>query len=267
MTAAESVFHVVKKGETLYGIALSYKVSVAELMSANKILDAKTVQPGTKLLIPQPATAAIPNSPVTTTAPEKTVYIVKKGDTLYGIARQFNTSVEVINTMNALGSSAIFQGQKLQVPAPAASVQKPIVKTTPATVPVVTVVTASKPVSGTPAVKASIGLWPCAGELSYIQGKLSGVSIKAKSAASMSAVRSGIVISAGPFLTFENVVFVQAADGLIYVYGGFFSMRVKAGDSVRKGTELGTLAVDTSTGYFFVFKGSETIDPSKAPRD
>ncbi len=251
--SAEPVYHIVKKGETLYGIAHTYKISVEELMAANKIRDAKTIQPGVKLLIPQPqsSASALP-------LPESIQYTVKTGDTIYSISRQFNTSVETISKMNSLGSTSIKPGQKLTVPSLPGSGKPPSPLTKPDPVPAAI----------GPSTIVSTNQWPCAGELYYLQGRLSGVSIKAKSAASLIAVRAGTVISAGPFLTLNNVVFVQANDGLMYVYGGFISMRVKAGDAVRKGTELGSLASDgESTAYFFVFKGSTTIDPAKAPRD
>jgi len=271
--AAEPVYHIVKKGETLYGIARVYSVSVEELMKANKIRDAKAVLPGTKLLVPQAAVPAAVPAPGTAPAadsPNPIQYIVKKGDTLYSISRQFGTSVEVINKMNSLGSSSIKPGMKLLLPGlastekpPETVIQKPVIKP-----PVVTPIPEHVAVSSRPSATVSGAEWPCAGELSYLQGKLSGVSIKAKGATSLIAVRAGTVISAGPFLTWNNVVFVQAGDGLIYVYGGFLSMRVKAGDAVRKGTELGILSSDQfGTAYFFVFKGSSTIDPAKAPRD
>ncbi|WP_079506384.1 LysM peptidoglycan-binding domain-containing protein [Mesobacillus jeotgali] len=43
-------------------------------------------------------------------------YTVKKGDTLYSLAKQYDTSVEMLKEVNALSSDFIITGQKLEVP-------------------------------------------------------------------------------------------------------------------------------------------------------
>ena len=48
---------------------------------------------------------------------EPRVYIVKKGDSLYKIALQFNTTVESIMSLNNLTSTNLDVGQKLIIPA------------------------------------------------------------------------------------------------------------------------------------------------------
>lgn len=44
------------------------------------------------------------------------VYTVKKGDTLFSLARQFDTSVELLQEVNTLSSDVIQTGQQLEVP-------------------------------------------------------------------------------------------------------------------------------------------------------
>ena len=44
-------------------------------------------------------------------------YIVKRGDTLSGIASQFNVSVNDLMLVNGLTSYLIFEGQQLNIPA------------------------------------------------------------------------------------------------------------------------------------------------------
>ena len=46
---------------------------------------------------------------------ESLTYIVKKGDTLYGIAKQFNTTVELIQESNGLEKPIIRPGKKLKI--------------------------------------------------------------------------------------------------------------------------------------------------------
>ena len=49
-------------------------------------------------------------------APGTTYYRVKRGDTLFGIARLFDTTVEKIKSLNRLRSNAIRPGTRLKVP-------------------------------------------------------------------------------------------------------------------------------------------------------
>jgi LysM repeat protein len=44
------------------------------------------------------------------------VYVVQPTDTLWGLSRRFNTSVEAIMKANNLKSSTIIDGQKLKIP-------------------------------------------------------------------------------------------------------------------------------------------------------
>ena len=44
-----------------------------------------------------------------------TAYTVKNGDTLYSIARKYNTSVDSIKTKNNLTSNTLSIGQKLRI--------------------------------------------------------------------------------------------------------------------------------------------------------
>lgn len=278
--AADPLVHTVAKGETLYGIARRYDVSVDALMKANEIRDATRVVAGMRLSIPGVET---PGTATATPAPEAAprAHTVKKGETLFGIARTYGLTVDAIARENGLSGSSIRVGQSLRLPAPPATkvasdtaqVTKPAEKpdarpaAKPAETPPETLLPV-KPSEPIPVAAQAAKAWPVQGAVSQLQGKLRGVSIAAKPSAPILAVRSGTVVSAGPFRGFDLVAFVQAPDGLVYVYGGATALGVKVGDSVRKGSSLGRLSSDESpSAYFFVFKGADTIDPTKAPRD
>jgi LysM repeat protein len=262
--AADPLVHVVAKGETLYSIARKYDISVDSLATTNTISDPSKLFVGMKLSIPlkpgeTPVKAPLPVPTVTPAASVKTIeYVVKKGDTLYGIAKAHGVSVDAIVKSSGISGKDIKPGQKLRIPGGTAA---SLVTVTPAS---------TLPASTAPAASATASsvLWPVRGPVIYLKGKLKGVSIASGGASGIQAIRSGTVISAGPFRGFGQVAFVQAADGLVYVYGGASELSVRLGDTVRKGSIIGrTGSEKDASAYFFAFKGADTIDPDSVPRD
>ena len=112
--SSQTASHEVQKGETLYSISRKYGISVGELCSENNISTSAVIKTGQKLKIPTQNSSETKN----TQKIEKTdTYIVKKGDTLYGIAKRFGISVETLTILNKMsGSNTIKVGQVLTVP-------------------------------------------------------------------------------------------------------------------------------------------------------
>ena len=95
--------YIVKKGDTLYKIANNYNISVNELKKINN-LTSDTLSIGEQLLVP-----IIDES-------DYTIYIVKKGDSLYSIAQKYNTTVDSIKKLNNLASNLLSINQQLKIP-------------------------------------------------------------------------------------------------------------------------------------------------------
>lgn len=100
--------YVVKKGDTLYSIARKYNTSVDNLKSINNIT---TDSLAIGQIIKLPSTSDVASD----------TYIVKKGDSLYSIARTYNTSVDKLKEINNLTSNALAIGQVLKLPSSNAS--------------------------------------------------------------------------------------------------------------------------------------------------
>ena len=98
--------YIVKRGDTLYGISNQFGVSVTELASLNKV-DASSLQVGQTLLIPAKSG---------TNPDNMFLYTVKKGDTLYGIAKLYNISTDEIKKLNYLTNNDIYVGQVIRIP-------------------------------------------------------------------------------------------------------------------------------------------------------
>ena len=98
--------YVVKRGDTLWGISNQYGVSVTELASLNGV-NADTLQVGQSLIIPAKSGSNPDNM---------FLYTVKKGDTLYSIARVYGVNVNSIKNLNYLTSNNLYIGQVLRIP-------------------------------------------------------------------------------------------------------------------------------------------------------
>ncbi len=92
----------VVSGDTLYSIAKKYNTSVSEIKKLNN-LTSDILSIGQVLKIPE-------------SEQNYFNYIVKNKDTLYSIAKKYNTSVSEIKTLNNLTSDILSIGQVLKIP-------------------------------------------------------------------------------------------------------------------------------------------------------
>lgn len=113
VSAAQGTWHVVKKGETLYGIAKNYGISFADLKSSNPVLLSNpNVKVGQKLSIP--GTKLNTSSTGTKTVAAK-VHTITKGETLYAVCKKYGVSITEIKAWNKLSDLNVKPGQRLIV--------------------------------------------------------------------------------------------------------------------------------------------------------
>ncbi len=98
--------YTVKAGDTLYGISNQFGVSVTELARLNNV-KADTLRVGQILRIPTNS-GTNPNTMF--------MYTVKSGDSLYSIARKYNTTVNDLKDLNNLTTNNLSIGQILRIP-------------------------------------------------------------------------------------------------------------------------------------------------------
>ncbi|MDX9709827.1 MAG: LysM peptidoglycan-binding domain-containing protein [Trichloromonas sp.] len=126
--ANSSSTYKVKQGDTLSGIAQKTKLSVAELKRLNK-LSSNNLKLGQVLVVSNKAAA--PTEKAATVKMQTLTHKVKKGDTLYEIAKKTKTSVAELKRLNNLPGNNLKVGQVLVVGAKRVTVEKAVVANAP----------------------------------------------------------------------------------------------------------------------------------------
>ncbi|WP_035054104.1 muramidase family protein [Carnobacterium pleistocenium] len=110
INTTSSTSYVVKSGDTLSAISAKYGVSIANLKEANK-LTSDTIFVGQKLVVK--TTTTVSNATTTTSTTNSKKHNVVSGDSLWGIAQEYDMSVSELKAVNYLKSDVIFVGQSL----------------------------------------------------------------------------------------------------------------------------------------------------------
>lgn len=96
------VNYLVKKGDTLMGIARKYGIELTTLLARNNLTNTDVIKVGSVLIIPVPA---------------ERVYVVKPKETLWRIAKRYGVAIEVLMDLNGItDQTKINQGQALILP-------------------------------------------------------------------------------------------------------------------------------------------------------
>lgn len=105
----EENIYIVKKGDSLYSIANKYNTTVEELKRINN-LTSNILSIGQILKLPSDKVSDVENE-------ENTIsYTVQKGDSLYSIARKYDTTIDRIKDINNLTTNLLSIGQVLLIP-------------------------------------------------------------------------------------------------------------------------------------------------------
>lgn len=102
-------YYVVQKGDSLWSISSKLGVSVSDIKKINN-LSSNNLSIGQVLIIPSK------KSDDEESNADENIYVVKKGDSLWLIAKNHNTSVDEIKRLNNLSSNTLSIGQRLKIP-------------------------------------------------------------------------------------------------------------------------------------------------------
>lgn len=238
VTLAVSTY-VVRPGDALSSIASRYRISLDTLISMNGIRDARRIQAGTRLRVPNISGI---------------VHVVARGESVGSVAARYGVGTTAILDANDLGSSVIRPGQSLFIPGARMSA------------------TELKKALG------ELVAWPVRGGISsgfgYRPNPFTGIrqfhnaiDIVAPEGTPVRAAMDGRVADTGYNAIYGNYVILTHPDGYQTLYAHLSKVAVKRGASLRQGAALGAVG---STGYstgphlhFSVFKRGSAVDPLK----
>jgi murein DD-endopeptidase MepM/ murein hydrolase activator NlpD len=231
--------YTVQAGDTLSGIAQRLGLSMDTLISFNGLQDARALQVGSKLVLPNASGLK---------------YRVRRGDSLEEVARRFGVALNDLLDWNSLESSLIVPGQELFVPGARLSEQE------------------------LNRVLGRLFILPARGRLTSRFGMRSdpftgvsrfhnGLDLAGPIGTPVLAAMSGKVSMVGFNPNYGRYVILSHAEGFQTLYGHLDSFQVRRGAHVRQGEPIGTLGNSGySTGshlHFSIFLRGEPVDPSR----
>ncbi len=195
---------------------------------------------------------SLPEIPVKkiTEKPKGSYHKVKKGQTLWFIAKAYGVSVEeVIAANNIPNGAAIEVGQLVLIPGAKESKEMATVHTTDEN-------------------KDEFS-WPINGKIiSYFkdhrgEGFNKGVDIEANEGDTIKAVREGQVVLADYMSEYHQTVMIDHGDGFISVYAKNRKLLVNVGDHVLKGDFIAEVGSEAGKSFlhFEIRKGKEAMNP------
>ena len=107
-----SITYTVQRGNTLSQIAQAYGVTVAQIVQTNNIPNPNLIFPGQKIRITTSNNNVL--NPLRQSNSNYTTYVIRPGDTLFGISRRFGVSVRYLVRLNKIyNQNLIYPGRVL----------------------------------------------------------------------------------------------------------------------------------------------------------
>ena len=101
------VVYRVRRGDSIYTIAKKYGITQRSIRRTNNLRSSR-LRIGQRLVLVIPPRA-------NTQPPGKNVHVVRRGETLFSIAKKYSTSVSKIRIINNLRTTRISIGQRLKI--------------------------------------------------------------------------------------------------------------------------------------------------------
>jgi murein DD-endopeptidase MepM/ murein hydrolase activator NlpD len=253
--------HLVVSGDTLYGIARTYGVRPSEIVSLNGLSSPEAIRIGQRLALPGGATGSDKVRVASTNNPET-----------FGGTKVLGTvpakASRVAAHEPAPATIAVARAEEpVKGPAAPAMPSVPVSKSAP-TVDAAAVDEATDP----PSANGTSFRWPVRGRIISGFGskpngeKNDGINLAVPEGTSVKAAETGTVIYAGNELEgFGNLVLIRHANGWVSAYAHNSAIKVKRGDTVRRGQTVATAGASGSVSspqvHFELRKGAKPVNP------
>jgi murein DD-endopeptidase MepM/ murein hydrolase activator NlpD len=224
--------YTVRPGDTLWDIARTHKVELAALLKANTISNANMIHPGQQLRIPGHSGSV--------------THIVKKGDTYWGLSREYGVTVADLKAANpGLEPRRLLPGSSVLIPGAHKDRQL---------------------TSRSDLVLA----WPVQGKISSVFGSRwggyhYGLDIAAPTGTVITAARAGRVSESGWKGSYGQVIVLDHGAGLTTLYAHASRCLVHKGQWVTKGQPIARVgSTGRSTGphlHFEVRVNDNPVNP------
>lgn len=244
------VTYIVQPGDTISGISEKFGVSLDTLRWQNNLKSIEAIKPGQKLEVP----------PVT-----GIVYKVKRGDTIYSIAKKYEVDAQAIvnwpfNTFSDDEAFSLAVGQLIVVPdgvMPDEQLWDPTAR----------IAQRATPDAGTVSPTGQF-IWPAAGGITqYFRWYHPALDIANKAAPDVLAADSGTVVAAGMLDNwgYGIRVIIDHGNGYQTLYAHLQAVYVQPGQTVSRGNAIGRMgSTGRSTGthlHFEVRQNGVAQDP------
>ncbi len=231
---------IVRRGDTVYGIARRTGVSLRQLVQLNGLRPPYLLHPGDRLRLPA-----------------RQRHRVRRGETLYRIANRYDVPIRELVAVNGLKPPYVIRpGQELVIPTGRGEAMA---------------VAGAGRLPAPPPSSGGFG-WPVIGRIIATFGpkpgglRNDGVNIAAPRGAPVRATDSGVVAYAGDGIrAFGKLILIRHGNGWVSAYAHNDELLVHRGDVVRRGQIIARVGqtglVDTPQLHFELRRGKRPVDP------
>jgi murein DD-endopeptidase MepM/ murein hydrolase activator NlpD len=258
--------YTVKKGDSLYGLAIQMKVPFAELQQVNGIADVRKVRPGAVLKVPSSALATLPSGAQPSVATATVEPAIKVPPA--AVAKEVQATVQTTTRPVLLnGDKSVAAVEPAQSDAGTSGAGGAAPTTPVEKGPQV----AAAGQAGT-AVAGKLR-WPAKGKVIGSFGPRpdgthnDGVNLSVPLGTDVHAAEGGTIAYAGSELKgYGNLILVRHDNGWITAYAHNEELLAKRGDKVKRGQVIAKAGksgqVDAPQVHFELRQGSKPVDPT-----
>ena len=245
--ARQGEFHTVRKGDTLYSIALEHGQSYRDVAAWNNIDNPNVIRIGQQLRVAPPGGVAVAKPIAGPTAVE-TRPLVSGGASNTDTLKREPKGGKQPYTEQAMAAK---QPEEMRPPQPVVQAK-------------------AEPRPAEPAAEGDLTwAWPSGGRIiaPYVEGSSKGIDIEGRIGEPVLAAEAGKVTYAGSGIRgYGNLLIIQHANSLSSVYAHNSRLLAKEGQQVARGqkiAELGSSDTDQAKLHFEIRRQGKPLDPHK----